>query len=87
MLSICDILDLQAPAQNKGSTVPSSFYLDVVEALSGERKSGLGKHKSFELAMNLAESPLKPEIHLSTGGTVTLQGLIDLESAVRGLGA
>ena len=51
MLDICDILGLQPPAQNKGSTIPSSFYLDVVEALTGERKSGIGKHQSYVMAI------------------------------------
>ena len=83
MLDICDILGLQPPAQNKGSTIPSSFYLDVVEALTGERKSGIGKHQSYTMAITAAGSQIKHELHLSTGGTVTLQGLIDLETAVK----
>ena len=51
MLSICEICNITAPAESKGSTVPTSFYLDIVEYYGGERNDRLGKHKAFELAL------------------------------------
>ena len=82
MLSICGILNLAPAEENKGSTVPTSFYLDVVEALGGGRLSGIGKHIAFEKALFLAKGSLDRPNHLSTGGTVTLQALLDLETAL-----
>ena len=81
MLSICDILGLQPPAQNKGSTI-SSFYLDVVEALSGERKS-LGKHQILRLAIKAAVNGSRStKSPLNWWNRDTARTLLDLESAV-----
>ncbi|MDA9571262.1 ATP-binding protein [Candidatus Poseidoniales archaeon] len=81
--SICNKLDMTVPKEMKGSTVPRSFLVDLVQNLGGPSElEHVAKQDLFRTAVEIISSNENHEKHLSRGGTVRRSGYLLLERAL-----
>jgi len=86
--SICEHLGIEKPPELKGSTIPGSFYSNVLQTVNPGQTVEKGKHNSYRAIMESLMKSLKDDKlavsaeDLSSGATITSIGLEKLENAL-----